>query len=577
MTIQYHQLSEADYRTKRYNTLLQLEEGGVVSLTAYRDSAGYPTIGVGFKIDSNWGAILTTMGFDMSAPEGSAERTYIKLIEALIPTDSKFTASQMETLKSQLDTLMAARAADNNVVSAIPGKAKPTTFSFVDAAEVEATFQVIADDRETRILNKWLATKGLTVPDSNERVALLSLVYNNIIGFNQDGTVKSPHLLDDLLTGNRLAAWYEISYHTNGDGIHANRRYQEAYQFGLWDAGGPTQTELQNFETFLSSNDPYSTISVLQNMRNYEADYPPSNAGISTIDDYINGTPALKNYFVNKYAPGATIDGNMLLGTELDNNVTDANMVLTKYGIKSGYLLSTDRNDLILGQGGNDTIAGGGGNDVMIGGAGNDTIYGGTGNDVMIGGQGIDTYIVEGNDRIIDSDDKGIVRDKNGHEIAGIFIKQADRTYQWTNNTQVTATKNSPLTLYLPDGSTVVIENQANNGDFGIHLLDTPTEPQITNTIVGDLAPMDIDPITAGIQTGYDALGNLITGPNSEPNRADYLYDSAGNDRIEGRGGNDVINADKGGNDYLDGGLGDDIIQAGDGSDVLYGVGSIML
>ena len=87
---------------------------------------------------------------------------------------------------------------------------------------------------------------------SRERLALLSLAYNNIIGVTTDSNgnvvIKSPTLRNDILTGNRAAAWYEIRYNSNGGssasaGI-ATRRFYESTLFGLYaDPSNPTLTE----------------------------------------------------------------------------------------------------------------------------------------------------------------------------------------------------------------------------------------------------------------------------------------------------------------------------------------------
>ena len=60
MTIQYRTCDAAYYQSQRYSMILSLEQSGRVALTAYTDNpnGGYPTIGAGFKIDSNWQAIL---------------------------------------------------------------------------------------------------------------------------------------------------------------------------------------------------------------------------------------------------------------------------------------------------------------------------------------------------------------------------------------------------------------------------------------------------------------------------------------------------------------------------------------
>jgi Ca2+-binding RTX toxin-like protein len=81
-----------------------------------------------------------------------------------------------------------------------------------------------------------------------------------------------------------------------------------------------------------------------------------------------------------------------------------------------------------------------------------------------------------------------------------------------------------------------------------------------------------MDPKTADVQGQIDVLGNLITDPNQpDANRADILYDSIGNDRIQGLGGQDVLYAMRGGDDILEGGADSDVLLGGEGDDQLYG------
>jgi len=62
-------------------------------------------------------------------------------------------------------------------------------------------------------------------------------------------------------------------------------------------------------------------------------------------------------------------------------------------------------------------------------------------------------------------------------------------------------------------------------------------DPVTAGTLLGDLAPIDQSP-NAGIQLGYDSLGNVITDPNTpEPGRADDFFDSSANDLIISGGG----------------------------------------
>ena len=64
-------------------------------------------------------------------------------------------------------------------------------------------------------------------------------------------------------------------------------------------------------------------------------------------------------------------------------------------------------------------------------------------------------------------------------------------------------------------------------------------------TILGDLQWLDTDPDLAGIQYGFDDLGNRLYDPSNteEPDQVDNLYDSGGNDHIVAGGGDDVAMA----------------------------------
>jgi len=224
MAIKYDvKLTDTQYTEKRYKTLRYLEcVGGKVDLSPYTDDSngGYATIGAGFKIDSNWDEILTALGFDILKDAIAAEKLYISQIEELVGYDKKFTTSEMTTLVTDINKIMQKRAEDPNVTNAIEGENKRTEFKFKDEPEVKATFQPIAKRRED-ILDAWLAEKELTIPKSDERIALLSLVYNNIVGFKDKAQtiVKSPNLLDALKAGNRAEAWYEIRYYSNKNAL----------------------------------------------------------------------------------------------------------------------------------------------------------------------------------------------------------------------------------------------------------------------------------------------------------------------------------------------------------------------
>jgi Ca2+-binding RTX toxin-like protein len=212
------------------------------------------------------------------------------------------------------------------------------------------------------------------------------------------------------------------------------------------------------------------------------------------------------------------------------------------------------------------------GNDIIFGFGGDDYIEGGKGSDTLIGGEGNDTYIYseingDGNDTIVNDhlgNDKIMIEKLNGKIVTISNIYQSG-TNKWTTATgDISLTHNSPWQIVLEDGSTIQLGEDFESGDFGINLLDTPTDPTTTLTITGDLAPLN-DPAQ------YDALGNVIVDPNTPaPGRNDTLFGSTGNDLIEGKGGSDIIYG-QGGSDWILGGSGRDGISTGVGSDIIEG------
>jgi Ca2+-binding RTX toxin-like protein len=69
-------------------------------------------------------------------------------------------------------------------------------------------------------------------------------------------------------------------------------------------------------------------------------------------------------------------------------------------------------------------------------------------------------------------------------------------------------------------------------------------------TIVGDFQPLDTDLVEAGVQIGYDDLGNVIQDPQSPGDRSDLLNGSGNNDQMNGGALRDRLTA-LGGSDIL--------------------------
>ncbi|MGH8549863.1 MAG: hypothetical protein ACRERU_14910 [Methylococcales bacterium] len=80
---------------------------------------------------------------------------------------------------------------------------------------------------------------------------------------------------------------------------------------------------------------------------------------------------------------------------------------------------------------------------------------------------------------------------------------------------------NSPPTISDANGAQIIISDyQA--GDFGIVLKDAFADP--LQTLLGDLAYQDFDPVAPGIQTRTDASCNVITVPGNFQVQEDELH-----------------------------------------------------
>ncbi|MES2354835.1 MAG: hypothetical protein V4568_10645 [Pseudomonadota bacterium] len=216
--------------------------------------------------------------------------------------------------------------------------------------------------------------------------------------------------------------------------------------------------------------------------------------------------------------------------------------------------------------------------DHLYGGEGGDTLKGGKGNDYLEGGDGGDSYIYEagdGWDTIFDVDGHGAIQ-MDGFTLSGGkettlgsgIWQSTDKQFQYAQLTEANGTK----TLVISNGADRMYVKDFTDGELNIHL-DTGIAPvvlPVDRTINGDLQPIDTSPAD-GVQPGYDDLGNVLVSDIAELDRADTLYDSAGDDLIQAMGGNDTVIANRGGNNRIEAGTGNDLVEAGAGDDVAIG------
>jgi GH24 family phage-related lysozyme (muramidase) len=467
------------YELQRYNEIRLLE--GTNQGRPYLDTTGNPSVGIGFNLRGNAlvrDRVFLEMGIDpnafgLSAAQQAAELGYLNQLN----TAAGASYANSAAVRTAFDAIMAARA-NNPLFAGISRMTSLTTFTMTDP-QMQAVFPTAASDAELKV-DAWLTG----IPQSNERITLVSLAYNNLIGVNPGGTFKSPSLRQAIIDDNRAEAWYQIRYNSNngesrvssGQGI-ANRRFQEADLFGLY--GNGTISDLEAKEV-LQMYTKYRDLSLeLNGIRAYDAQFNPTNpnAGSHGIDFAIS--PA-RGHLIDNFAEGRTIDGEVLVGK---NDVFPGD---TFEGTASGDLLFGEQgNDVLRGGAGTDVLYGGAGIDTLSGGAdadllrgeaGDDSLQGGAGNDLLEGGAGFDTYYYtagNGTDRIEDSDVSGQII-FNGQRLLGGLHNPNDplNTYKSLDGLHTYVLSGTDL---IVDGVLTVNEN-FQSGQFGIWLVERAEE-----------------------------------------------------------------------------------------------------
>ncbi len=223
--INFNTINTSQYQALRLDLLSRVEESGVLSQKPYLDSKGIPTIGVGMNLqsESTRRIVLDTIfGIIELSGDESAESLYRTEIASVVSQTYPKTKAGKELLQSNLNAVMARRAADSRITS--PNKR--STFAFANDQEIADTFNTLSRSYEDQI-NSWLGN----IPESQERAVLFSLAYNGIL-------TESSSLKSAISSGNRPEAWYQIRYQSNGDHLNgiAKRRYYESQIFGLTDS-----------------------------------------------------------------------------------------------------------------------------------------------------------------------------------------------------------------------------------------------------------------------------------------------------------------------------------------------------
>jgi GH24 family phage-related lysozyme (muramidase) len=216
MLSEFHSLDPASYAALLQATMVELE-GNIP--TPYVDSAGIPSIGIGFNLQDQLARrlVFNAIGLDPDLYDPDEQDIIEELVEKMtsVVTDT-YAPNDTDTLLARIEEAMSSVATPTLLLP---------DFS-LDDGQINDIFQQLAQQKEG-ILNNTIRD----IPNSRERVALMALVY-------QGNGLLGAKLQRAILTGDRAEAWYEIRYDSNGGNSQspgiAKRQYIVSQLFGLY-------------------------------------------------------------------------------------------------------------------------------------------------------------------------------------------------------------------------------------------------------------------------------------------------------------------------------------------------------
>jgi len=285
----------------------------------------------------------------------------------------------------------------------------------------------------------------------------------------------------------------------------------------------------------------------------------------NTEDNYIKGGD-----FGNTLSGG---QGNDLLqgGADVDTlNGGDGNDI--QYGGHSNDTLrGNNGNDILYGEEGDDIVKGDDGDDVLSGASGYDKIYGGAGNDVidggdgkdyMVGGTGDDIYFVDLNsDQVVEYGGEGT--DTIYSALTRYVLPNYVENFIFTGAGGVDITGNdssnrlvggagADLMAGKLGGDTYVVDNA---GDVVIELAGEGVDT-VETSLAGYTLAENLENLT------YTGSGRFTGNGNAASNT---LIGGSEADRLDGKGGADVMQGGAGNDTYVVDHVGDVVIEAAGG------------
>lgn len=355
------------------------------------------------------------------------------------------------------------------------------------------------------------------------------------------------HLLKQITDPSGIGKKVEFNY------VGDTSKYSKTVEKPGWfneHIKNPIQDGLEQADNLLSYDEKLSMY--LNELRSIQKsgviDYLDENGKIVlyAIDGEISGTKA-KNADLSKgVLPGDLLDLNHYHDYFADK-------------LKNGITYVGGQN--------NDTITGTEYNDRLLGATSSDTLKGLDGSDHMEGGIGFDTYHIEDEDTVFDSDGKGKLVFKNG-KTAGQFERIADQDGVWRSEGMQAIRQGNDLKVSA-DGDSATIQNF-----FAQAAAGTDGSLSLLGITLADAVPTEERPFLSAIT--YTGEANLYNTFNLSGQQRFNIIGGSKDDLVFANG-TQAARIDAGaGNDRIYGSYGADTIYGGSGSDYINGSPSVI-
>lgn len=379
--------------------------------------------------------------------------------------------------------------------------------------------------------------------EKNEENPLDNFDFAGGTGFAQ----RINHLLKQITDPSGIGKKVEFNY------VGDTSKYSKTVEKPGWfneHIKNPIQDGLDQADNLLSYDEKLSMY--LNELRNIQK---------SGVIDYLD-----ENGKIVLYATDGEISGTKAKNADLSKGVLPGDLLdLNHY---HDYFADKLKNGITyVGGQNNDTITGTEYNDRLLGATSSDTLKGLGGSDHMEGGIGFDTYHIEDEDTVFDSDGKGKLVFKNG-KTAGQFERIADQDGVWRSEGMQAIRQGNDLKVSA-DGDSATIQNF-----FAQAAAGTDGSLSLLGITLADAVPTEERPFLSAIT--YTGEANLYNTFNLSGQQRFNIIGGSKDDLVFANG-TQAARIDAGaGNDRIYGSYGADTIYGGSGSDYINGSPSVI-